>query len=52
MKQLKKIGICMDHSIAFLLDLTNGKITQNTITSGFTYEDKKIVYYDYNKVPV
>jgi stalled ribosome rescue protein Dom34 len=40
MKNSKQIGICMDHSIAFLLEITNSKIIRTTISSEFTHDDK------------
>ena len=41
MKKTKQLGIWMDHSIAFLMDVTNVTIAQNTILSEFTHDDKK-----------
>lgn len=40
MKNNKQIGICMDHSIAFVLEITNSKIIRTTISSEFTHDDK------------
>ena len=42
MKNLKQLGIYMDHSSAFLLELTNGLIIQNNIASESTHEEKEI----------
>lgn len=42
MKKVKQIGIWMDHSNAYLLELLHGLIIQNDIASGFTNEEKEI----------
>ena len=41
MKTIKHLGIWMDHSIAFLMDLTNDTIVQNRIVSEFTHQEKE-----------
>jgi predicted ATP-dependent Lon-type protease len=41
MEKIKQLGIWMDHSIAHLMDLTNGAIVQSIIVSEFTHDDKK-----------
>ena len=41
MKKIKQLGIWMDHSIAFLIDVTNDTIVQSNIESEFTHDDKK-----------
>jgi predicted ATP-dependent Lon-type protease len=41
MEKIKQLGIWMDHSIAHLMDLTNGAIVQSIIISDFTHDDKK-----------
>jgi len=40
MKQIKLLGIWMDHSIAHLTEFTNDKILTSTIESPFKPEDK------------
>ncbi|NWJ50001.1 MAG: hypothetical protein HXX14_03965 [Bacteroidetes bacterium] len=42
MKEIKKIGIWMDHSNAFLMDLSNDTIIENIIVSGFTPKEKEL----------
>ena len=41
MKTIKHLGIWMDHSIAFLMDLTNDTIVQNSVVSEFTHQEKE-----------
>jgi hypothetical protein len=41
MKNIKQMGIWMDHSVAFLMELTNNTIIQNSVTSEFTHQDKE-----------
>lgn len=41
MKNIKQIGIWMDHSTAFLMELINGTIEENNIVSEFSYQDKE-----------
>jgi hypothetical protein len=40
MEKVKRLGIWMDHSIAYLIDLKNDKVVQNIVVSEFTHEDK------------
>jgi len=41
MKTVKRLGIWMDHSIAYLMELTNDRIVQNSVVSEFTHEEKE-----------
>ena len=41
MKTIKRLGIWMDHSIAYLMELTNDRIIQNSVVSEFTHEEKE-----------
>ena len=41
MKKNRHLGIWMDHSNAFLLELKEDTIVQNNIVSEFTHEDKE-----------
>lgn len=41
MNKLKNMGIWMDHSIAYLMELSDEKIIQNSISSEFTHQDKE-----------
>ena len=41
MKNVKQMGIWMDHSIAFIMELENGTISDSTIESEFTHPDKE-----------
>jgi hypothetical protein len=41
MKKLKHMGICMDHSSALLMELTNDTILQNSVASEFTHQIKE-----------
>ncbi|MFH2143260.1 MAG: hypothetical protein ABIJ97_12610 [Bacteroidota bacterium] len=41
MKNAKQLGIWMDHSNAFLMELSDGAIIENIIASGFSYNDKE-----------
>ena len=41
MKNVKQMGIWMDHSIAFVMELTNDGITETTVNSEFTHEGKE-----------
>jgi len=41
MKNVKQMGIWMDHSIAFLMELTNDTIIENSVVSEFTHQDKE-----------
>jgi hypothetical protein len=40
MKPTKKLGIWMDHSIAYLMELTSNPFEIKTIESKFTYQNK------------
>jgi len=40
MKPQKKIGICMDHSIANIIEFTPDRIEKQVIASKFTHEEK------------
>jgi len=42
MKNVKQLGIWMDHSNAFLMELTNDDFIENSITSEFTHEEKEL----------
>ena len=46
MKKTKQLGIWMDHSIAFLLEVTNDTIVEKSVTLGLTLPEKE---YDLNK---
>jgi len=41
MKNVKQMGIWMDHSTAFLMELINDKFVENTVVSEFTHEKKE-----------
>ena len=41
MKQIKQLGIWMDHSNAFLMELTNDVIVEKTVNSEFTPYEKE-----------
>ena len=41
MEKTKQLGIWMDHSIAYLIELSNDTIIQHEVTSEFTHDDKK-----------
>jgi hypothetical protein len=41
MKKINHLGIWMDHSIAYIMDLTNDTIGQSIVESEFTHEDKE-----------
>ena len=41
MKNVKQMGIWMDHSIAFVMELTNDGIAESTVKSEFTHEEKE-----------
>jgi hypothetical protein len=41
MKKVKQMGIWMDHSNAYLLELIHDKIVQNSLASGFTIEERE-----------
>jgi hypothetical protein len=41
MKNVKQMGIWMDHSTAFLMELTNDIFVENTVVSEFTHEKKE-----------
>ena len=41
MKNVKQMGIWMDHSIAFVMELINDKFVENTVVSEFTHEKKE-----------
>ena len=41
MEQVKQLGIWMDHSNAFLMDLTDDTIVEKTVTSEFTPYEKE-----------
>ena len=42
MKNSKKLGIWMDHSNAFIMEVTNNGIVQHVIVSPFTQQEKEI----------
>ena len=42
MENEKQLGIWMDHSEAFLMELSNDTIVQNIIVSEFTHEDREL----------
>lgn len=42
MKTVKQMGIWMDNSTAFLMELIDGSIVLNTIGSDFTHEDREL----------
>ena len=47
MKSIKKLGIWMDHSVAYVMELANGIITGQSIESQPEgLEDEQIVYKD------
>ena len=41
MKTIKRMGIWMDRSVAFLMDLTDKTITEKSILSEFTQKEKE-----------
>ncbi len=41
MEKTKQLGIWMDHSEAFLMELSNDTIVENTILSEFTQQEKE-----------
>jgi nitrogenase subunit NifH len=41
MKKVKQIGIWMDHSNAFLMELTNNTIIESIVSSEFTQQEKE-----------
>lgn len=41
MKTTKQLGIWMDHSTAFVLELKNDAIIQNNVVSEFTHDEKE-----------
>jgi hypothetical protein len=41
MKKLKQMGIWMDHSSAFLMELMNDTIVENCVVSQFTHREKE-----------
>jgi|ERR1035437_2589073 hypothetical protein len=42
MKEIKQIGIWMDHSNAFLMELSNDTIVEKMIVSEFTQKEKEL----------
>lgn len=42
MKDTKQLGIWMDHSIAFIMELTNDTIVRSIIISEFTKDEKEV----------
>ena len=42
MKKNKQLGIWMDHSNAYIMELENGAITENIIASEFSHQDKEL----------
>jgi len=40
MEKIRQLGIWMDHSAAYLIDLKYNKIVQSIIVSEFTHDDK------------
>jgi hypothetical protein len=42
MKTIKRTGIWMDHSIAHISELNGGSMETKTLTSDFTYQEKKL----------
>jgi len=41
MKTVKQLGVWMDHSTAYMMELKGGNIVQNIIVSEFTHEEKE-----------
>ena len=41
MKTAKHLGIWMDHSIAHIMEITDGKIVTSSVKSGFTKQEKE-----------
>jgi hypothetical protein len=41
MKNIKQLGVWMDHSIAYLMELTNDIIVTNIVESEFVLQDNK-----------
>jgi len=41
MKNIKQIGIWMDHSTAFIMELTNHEFLESSVSSEFTHEEKE-----------
>ena len=41
MKTIKRLGIWMDHSIAYLMELTDDRLIQHSVLSEFTHEEKE-----------
>jgi hypothetical protein len=46
MKNNKRLGICMNHSIAYLMELTNDSIVTNTVVSELSDHEKE---FNFNK---
>lgn len=42
MKEIKQIGIWMDHSNAFLMELSNDMIIENMVVSEFTQKEREL----------
>ena len=42
MKEIKQLGIWMDHANAFLMELSNDTIIENIVVSEFTQKEKEI----------
>jgi len=41
MKKIKQVGIWMDHSIAYLMELNNDTILKSNVASEFTFQEKE-----------
>ncbi len=41
MRTIKQLGIWMDHANAIMMELSNDKIFENKIVSGFTHQEKE-----------
>jgi len=50
MKIIKQLGICMDHSTAFLLELKNGTIVTNSVVSGNKHSKNQENFYKGEKL--
>ena len=50
MKKIKQLGICMDHSHAFLMELKNGTIVTNSVVSELSDHEAKFDFYKGEKL--
>jgi hypothetical protein len=50
MKYIKKLGICMDHSNAFLMELKNDTILTNRVISENTHQESQYNLYKGEKL--